>query len=1034
MQVSNCIDNDMPLKFGFQYTIIVGAPVVLSGLSTAAVLETALPLGDTMTSSNVYPLLVSVQVVDSLGALAESSSTVNTQSPFNAVSDTNTLSESLEGTVSNGIKAALAVEDYSYLATLVDIGNSLIENSISHAHDTSSIEAESVESVAADLTIDLLKNLTTHLENIDLFVNTDMSMFESTIQICNSFAEGSVLQTLHRSDVIIAANAYATALDALFSQSSFKNVELGKGILQCFDSILSAINQLPVSDSGGGRRLQSVSSDVTVSSTLALLSSFKDLLLLGETRNDTLDSTAYYIDKGWPFLLSPLSARTFPTESQRQSTSSVGSADFTDIVDLFDLSVASEYTVELISINSVDSATCEYDLDPCNLVGTFDANKHTMTVLTVESPSMPASSAVSSTLPQSSNVLPLLTPHDSTTPYELSCPVITDSRTVTVFVNCDEEATLGPAEDVSLVCSSAVQGDWEGECPLYATDVICGNMQGEDISGDNACYASHTSATHSTCVCDISAVVSAASSGQQAYVFDVTASLLLGRDKLESSIVSVPSQNTNGGGGSSTEEDLWYVIMFIGIGLLAICLIYLIIWCIFRCIADDDDKDDQEERVTTVQTINTYDEKKELTSIELVEKQKEDELKTSAQIKFAHNYTQGKHSNEENCYRTAKSYFHRAIEISKEDKTSGTCSIEGKSIALCYFEYAEVLEKLGESQESVAMYKKAYVLDNGLAKSKNDPNKPRTLGELKRQLSSTLEGGYDEDESPEDDDPSMFDVVVPPPRDVDGHVWSPKFCEDSSFCQICDGFINGETEKEQFVFQCNNCGVFGHRDCLVVDMPSCSRGSRASSTADFIASLSSRARGLFNIRRGRNKTDKETGYNSIVARQKRENKGLDGSYHSQDMDMQPEMTNLYNDDSNDLNFTTMEQKVDWAGRKSVALQSVKISNPASKQKSILKSNWSETDTYEEDIRAVTPPPSSSTPPPSGKSQRDKLIIRRQSSDSSDYSPPPNKESATEKSDSNLSRKAASTRRIEATNQDGLTTYEMIDNNSDAFNL
>jgi hypothetical protein len=428
------------------------------------------------------------------------------------------------------------------------------------------------------------------------------------------------LQTLHRSDVIIAANAYATALDALFSQSSFKNLELGKGILQCFDSILSAINQLPVSsDSGGGRRLQSVSNNATVSSTLALLSSFKDLLLLGETRNDTLDSTAYYIDKGWPFLLSPLSARTFPTESQRQSTSSVGSADFTDIVDLFDLSVASEYTVELISINSVDSATCEYDLDPCNLVGTFDANKHTMTVLTVESPSMPASSAVSSTLPQSSNVLPLLTPHDSTTPYELSCPVITDSRTVTVFVNCDEEATLGPAEDVSLVCSSAVQGDWEGECPLYATDVICGNMQGEDISGDNACYASHTSATHSTCVCDISAVVSAASSGRQAYEFDVTASLLLGRDKLESSTVSAPSQNT------SSDEDLWYVIMFIGIGLLAICLIYLIIWYIFRRTADDDGKDDQEERETTVQAINTHD----VTSIELVEKQKEDELKTS---------------------------------------------------------------------------------------------------------------------------------------------------------------------------------------------------------------------------------------------------------------------------------------------------------------------------------------------------------------------------------------------------------------------
>jgi len=1046
LMVSNCIDDDMPLQYSFVYTQNSQSPVLLTGSSTRSVLDTALPLGGDggLSGSNIYPLEVSVFVDDSLGARTETSTTVNTLSPFHSLSDSAALTQALEDSVSNGVRAALAVEDYSYLATLVDIGISLVENAVVRAQSTVAIDTSTVENVAADVTVGLLSNITAHLEHMDLFLSLDQSLFASTVQICQSFAEGTVLQTHNRADVILAANTYATALDELFTQSSVQTLDLGTGILKCFDSILTAVDNFVPSvvseDQHISRRLQTVTSAATVTSALALMSSFKDLMLLGEIKEDTLDSVAYHVDKGWPFALSALSSKVFPLDSQQQSSSSVGFADFNAAIDLFDLGTASEYSVELLAINGLDSATCEHDLDPCSLVGSFNTNKHVLTIQTSESPSLPTASAVSSTLPQSYNVLPSLTPHDSTTLYELSCPVITDpSQTVTVFVSCDEAATLGPAEDMSLVCSSTVQGDWQGDCPLYATDVICGNMQGEDVVGDNVCRTNYTSSTHSTCVCDISPAVSAASGGQQVYVFDASSSLLLGRDKIESSIVSVPSQNSHGG-GSSDGDDLWYVIMFIGIGLAGICFIYLIVWCCFRCLAGDDDEKEgeQEQRMAVrVQAINEYDEKTRLTDVELVEKKKEDELKTSAQIKFAHNFTQGKLSNEENCYRTAKSYFKYAIEVSKEDKACGNNSIDERSIALCYVEYAEVLEKLGESQESIAMYKKAYVLDKGIKPSKQDPNKPRTLGELKRQLSSSLE-----DESPEEDlAPEMFNVDVPPPRDLDGHVWSPKLCDNSSFCQICDGYINGDTEREQFVFQCNNCHVYGHRDCLVVDMPPCSRGSRASSAAEFFSSLSSRARGMFSGKKrgGRRKKDKEIGYDNIVSNKHDAGHDSDDSFHSRDLDSQPEMTNLFDDDTNDINFTTMEQKVDARGRKSVALQSVKITNPAPKSKSILKNTWSDTDAYHHSGRDMSP-----SPPPTSSSQQDKLL-HRQASDSSDYSPSPDTDTqetqgrrersgVAKSSSSRRASSASSSRRVETTNQDGLTTYEMIDHNKEAFNL
>jgi hypothetical protein len=169
------------------------------------------------------------------------------------------------------------------------------------------------------------------------------------------------------------------------------------------------------------------------------------------------------------------------------------------------------------------------------------------------------------------------------------------------------------------------------------------------------------------------------------------------------------------------------------------------------------------------------------------------------------------------------------------------------------------------------------------------------------------------------------------------------------------------------------------------------------------------------------------------------------------------MTHLYDDDTNDFNYTTMEQKVDAAGRKSVALQSVKISNPAPKPKSILKKQWSETDTYSggAGARSVTPPP-----PPllsaAAATQREQLL--RQDSDSSSPVPDPPKSSspvptasspAASSARPSLVQKVvrtASGRRLDGgggvgsgagagAGDGGLTTYEMmVDHQTESFNI
>ena len=321
-----------------------------------------------MTSANSYPLELTVYVDDSLGGRSESVTTVITQSPFDAITDTNALTQALAETVTHGVKAAIAVGDYSNLATQVDVGNSLIEKALAHAHSSDTIDAVAVETIAADLTIDLLGNITSHLDDFDFFLTKDRSLFRSGIQICHSFADGFVLQSLNRSDVIAAGNIYATALNALFDQSSGKTLTSATKILQCFDSIITAVEKLPPSPSPvSGRRLQVVSNAATLNSTLSLLADFKDLMVLGETRvnSDTLNSVAYYVEKSWPFRLAATGAGVFPAESREQSASSVGSADFQAAVDLFDLTLASQYTVDLFSINGLDEATCEYDMDPC---------------------------------------------------------------------------------------------------------------------------------------------------------------------------------------------------------------------------------------------------------------------------------------------------------------------------------------------------------------------------------------------------------------------------------------------------------------------------------------------------------------------------------------------------------------------------------------------------------------------------------------------------------------------------------------------
>ena len=884
-------------------------------------------------------------------------------------------------------------------------------------------------------------------------------------------------------------------------------LSLGTEILQCFDSILTAVEALPPTSTtsttsrsgsgiGGGidsRKLQtgSVDSTATVDSALSLMASLKDMMLLGEalTSPNTLTSVSYYIEKGWPFRLADSGAEIFPSSTsshqlQQQSaavtSTSVGAADFQTAADLFTLSLASLYSVELFSINGLEAATCEHDLDPCSLVGSFDSNQHVLTLVTAESSAslgLLSTSLIQSSVPLSYNVQPSLTPEGSATPYEMTCPALSGSSTTNVSVTCDAAATLGPAEEMSVECSSTVQGDWGGDCPLYATDVLCGTLQGVDISGSNTCYSNATTASHSTCVCDITPVVTVTASGESSYMFDVSTSLMLGRNRIEAGLASLPVGSGNGG-GSSNSNDVWWVILYIAIGLFLICLIYLIVWCIFRCMANADEKD--EKVVYKVEKLHAHDD--EESAIELAQKHKDDGLKTSFEIRFAHNYSHAHESCDENCYRTAKSYFQHAIEVSREDKATGAPSIEPKSVAMCYLEYAEVLEHLGESKESVAMYKKAYVLDNGLLKTKNDPNKPRTLGELKLKLTSALEDGPDN--SPQDEHPAMFDVFVSPPQDMNGHVWQSKFCENDSFCQLCKGFINGETEKDQSVYQCGHCELFGHRDCIVLEtLPTCTAQAAAVPVAapvsvpvaapvaagpGLFATLSTRAKGMFAGNQGsgeqkdsnnnkKKKKDKESGYNTLVGGAcggkpySDDDDDDNDSYHSEDLEHQPDMTNLYSDDTNDVNYTTIEHKVDATGRKSVALQSVKISNPASKpKKSILKQQWEETDAYSGSTSQPEGPPRAVTPPPPLLSHKKKLL--HQESNSSDISPPPTpdlspgrekkekgtvkekeKEKVKEKEKDKEKEKTGAAGNKD--NLDGLTTYEITSRHqTDDFNL
>ena len=1020
MFVSNCVDDDLPLSYQYSYTDVYDTAVLLTDVSTSSNLQTVLPLGNSMISSNSYPLQLTVSVIDSLGGLAETTDTITTQSPFAVITDTALLTEALERTVRGGVNIELAENDYSNLATQVAISSGLIDNALYHSTVTPTVNSSIVLTVAADLTLELLENITNSIDQFDFFLTSDSSLFQAAIQICRSFADGTVIQSLDRSDVINAGNIYAAKLDMIFSQSSRKTMALGTGILQCYDSILSAVENLPPSN---GRRLQTVDSTSTVNATLELLSSFKDMMLLGESSDDTLSSVSYYVEKGWPFNI----AGIFPSEPEKFNSYSVGSGDFQTALGLFDMALATEYSVDLLSIDGLVAADCQYDLEPCDLIGSFDSSKHVLTVLTSESLSLSSNSRLISTVQQASDVRSSLTPSDAASPYELSCPIITNTQTVTVFYTCDESETLGPPEDMKLVCSSSIQGDWEGDCPLYATDVLCGDMQGRESGGSGPhCYANYTSATHSTCVCEVSPTVATAAGGLQEYIFDISMSLILGRNKIESELTAVPEEKSTSG-GSTSEEDLWYVVLFVGIALLGVCLIFLIVWCIFRCLSsDDDDEDKAHETHVHVEEIHTYEEDATIPKLEMVHKQKrevkDNEVKTTAQIKFDHNMAHANDSFNEQNFRLAKSYYKNAIEVVKEDKATGNPSIETKDVALCYFEYAEVLEKLGDSRESVAMYKKAYVLDQGLEKS---GPKPRTLGELKRQLSAHLE---ENEESTVGED-CLSAVEIPPPRNMDGHIWQPQLCEGTCFCQICKAYIGGDTLEEQNVYQCNVCEMLGHRDCIVSDRPPCIRSSSFSAMASgFFGSLSNRARGIFG---GRKAKKGESGYNTMVAGRKELTR--DSSYNSQDMDHQPDMTNLYEDDTNDINFLTMEQKVDWAGRKSVAIQSTKISNPAQKKpKSILKKSWADSDAYQSHDTSESPPetpPRTESPPPA-KSQREQLL--RQESDSSAYDMDDTYNNTIYNSQNSTGRSAV--QRKNSRGKDGLTTYEMIDHQTEDFNI
>ena len=495
IMASRWCDTDVPLSYSFFYCFPVDATyagrngfVLLGDIYHNPVLYSYLPAGD---SNDGMEITLMVKVFDSMGAYSTSTTTARVY-PVSFMSASSLLSfsiscadSSIHGKYPLGLLACMSV-----FAPLCRSNRTIY---------TSNIPSDNV--------VDTLSRISSYLT--DLYLNNSNSFdFDDNSDVLLSFAlvnsvlaAGVSVQRQH-SMVAFAINTMNAQLFEVYVRSKQMDLSIASEIIFGMSIISRSITDgsTPMT-----RTLQSykeqgfvmLSTSILLDSVRKVAEEIYSRLYIGDSFAHTDSVFRLSVKKGLPFIGNFTAIFVLPSTNEEIA---VGKQNYVNMTSTFPRQVfrlSSEFKFIIVSsrvlgtipCNRSDGMSCVSIGDPASIAYSFSLFSSNDLKLILPTK---VETLIKATLLNNATIYARVIKHAPA--YVIAhCPI---GLSANVTLECPGDVTYGQPYLESKGCVES--GDWYGTCPLYGTDVACGDVLG---NSSNTCTVRGFDANSLLCTC-----------------------------------------------------------------------------------------------------------------------------------------------------------------------------------------------------------------------------------------------------------------------------------------------------------------------------------------------------------------------------------------------------------------------------------------------------------------------------------------------------------------------------------------------------